>query len=90
MQSPQPFQIPKLMQIFIFDVCPHTKHKVSKTNRAFAMVVLKGAYPTAVNNYSLQYLFNFQSLSLDYTLTERYKERHTDPVSSMTTSSRMG
>lgn len=60
--------------------------KGSKTNRAFAMVILKGAYPTAVDNDALQYLFNFQSLSLDYTRTEIYEES----VSSMTTSSRMG
>lgn len=79
------------MQIFIsiFDVCPHTKHKRSETNRAFAMAVLKGAYPTAVDNDTLQNLFNFRSLSLDYTLTESYTECHSDQVSSMTISSTM-
>lgn len=49
------------------------------------MGVLKGAYPAAVDNDALQNLFNFQYLSLDYTLTESYAERPSDPVSSMTT-----
>ncbi len=53
------------------------------------MGALKGAYPTAVDNDVLQNLFNFQCLSLDYTLIESYAEHPSDPASSMTTSTTM-
>ncbi len=65
---------------------PDTK---KETQIASAMGVLKGAYPTAVDNDVLQNLFNFQCLSLDYTLIESYAEHPSDPASSMTTSTTM-